>query len=243
MATKVESLNTKDVETHPQTREAYLPVGKDVKCHTFHWTRANPIYKLEGTVATHRGGGEKPYTAVIGDLELLPNTGKHYFEYRINTDNCRIGFCTSSAYGTGKELNDREFGTVPPKADSTPNTPTYLQTIGAVAPPEKSSVAAYMEVQTAKAYVNGQFKKQLWRLFVASSGATFGFVVDTNLGVVQLFVDKVYQGLLFDESCNLKGVRLCPCVGIAGMDMHNRNIGECNLNVKVHDVKTFDGVY
>ncbi|EPY30231.1 hypothetical protein STCU_00575 [Strigomonas culicis] len=222
---------------------AYLPVtASTVRSVTFKWTRASPIYKLDGAKATHRGGSVHPYAPVIGNLELRPNTGKYYFEYRVNTDNCRIGFCSDTVYGAGEVLGG-EFGAAADlTSPSVASVPSYLQQIGAVPRPGRERVA-HFEVQTSKSYVSQNFHKHLWRLFVAGSGALFSFVVDTDEGVVQLFVDKVYQGVVFDGSAGLKGSTLYPCVGISGCDIHNRSIGEGFQSVVVSPAHPFDCIY
>lgn len=108
---------------------------------------------------------------------------------------------------------------------------------------QNSELVAYIDGQTSKVYLNGILIKHLWRLLVPAAGALFSFVVDTDEGVVQLFVDKKYAGLVFDLKANLKGRTLYPCVAIAGCDMHNRNIGQGNFCATISPPHRIDSVY
>lgn len=52
------------------------------------------MYKLLNDTVVHKGNGVLPYRPVIGDLAMMPYTGKYYYEIKVNCDNCRIGVCT-----------------------------------------------------------------------------------------------------------------------------------------------------
>ncbi|KAL7695914.1 hypothetical protein N2W54_007297 [Lotmaria passim] len=237
-------------EATPST--AYVPAtASTVKSVTFEWVRACSIYTINGTSVWHKGGGELPYRPVLGNLAMQPSTGKYFFSYRINTDNSRVGFCTSSVYNSPEELRDHEFGkTVPAHAersvsitDSDASHPSYLQSIGAVPAPPSRPWEAYIDLQTSKVYVNGQEVKQLWRLFVPTCGGVVSFVVDTDAGAVQFFVDGKYEGMMLEESSGLKGKTVYPCVGISGFDMANRSIATGYMGAFVEPVQPFHCIY
>ncbi|RNF22913.1 uncharacterized protein Tco025E_02979 [Trypanosoma conorhini] len=180
---------------------------------TFEWARAGDAYTIHGPKVVHKGGGESPYRPVVGDLTLIPGNGKVFYEITTNTDACKLGLCTKGAFRTVEEL-EVELGK---KWD----TSTYGE-----AP---SCDECWMfNCQTSTVEVNGEERKRLWRLSVPVSGGNFGFLVDTDEGRVQLFFKDVYQGVVFETSLGLRGKALHPCVGLEGMDMNNRNIGEGN---------------
>ncbi|ORC85192.1 uncharacterized protein TM35_000371650 [Trypanosoma theileri] len=193
---------------------------------TFQWARAGNTYTLQGNQVLHKGGGVAPYRPVIGDLAISPGRGKLFYEIRTNTDGCKIGLCTEEAFHTEVELQDVELGKkyIPSEpSDKLPPNPNCW----------------VFNCQTSTVEVNGEEKKKLWRLFVPVSGARFGFLVNTDEGIVQLYVNDEYQGILFDSSLGLKGKTLFPCIGLAGMDMNNRNIGFGNKSATVSPVKRF----
>lgn len=82
---------------------------------------------------------------------------------------------------------------------------------------------------------DGQEKKKLWRMVVPVSGARFGFVFDTDNGTMQLFMNTEFIGTAFNESFGLKGKSVWPAVGIAGIELHNRNIGVGQKNAIIID--------
>lgn len=231
---------------------AYVPATPDsVKSVTFEWTRACPVYTIKGASVWHKGGGELPYRPVLGSLALQPASGKYFFSYRINTDNSRVGFCTAAVYTSPEELREREFGktvaALPVRnaslAEPEGTQPSYLQSIGAVPAPPSKPWEAYIDLQTSKVYVNGSEVKHLWRLFVPTCGAVFAFVVDTDAGVVQLFVDGKYEGIMLEQGCGLKGKIVYPCVGISGFDMSNRSISTGYMGAFVEPSHPFNCLY
>jgi hypothetical protein len=231
---------------------AYVPAtAGTVKSVTFEWVRACPIYTLKGTSVWHKGGGELPYRPVLGSLAMQPSTGKYFFSYRINTDNSRVGFCTSAVYNSPEELRENELGKkVPFDADGSmslveveASRPSYLQAIGAIPASPSRPWEAHIDLQTSKVYVNGREVKHLWRLFVPTCGAVVSFVVDTDAGAVQLFVDGKYEGMMLEESCGLKGKTVYPCIGISGFDMANRSIASGYMGAFVDPAHPFNCIY
>ncbi|CCW60145.1 unnamed protein product [Phytomonas sp. EM1] len=230
----------------------YIPATpQNTRAITFNWARACSAYTLCGPVATHHGGGKFPYRPVIGDVCMSPNTGRYWLQLRVNTSDCRIGFCTTSAYPSNRSLEECELGDLPvsrsskkssgsvssQKDESTSSHQTKKDSLS------DATTVAYVDMQTSNVYVNGEKKKQLWRTFIAGSGALFSFVVDTKTGMIQLFVDKKYIGMAFDASAKLKGKRLVPCVGIGGFDMSNTSMGMGKLSASVSPACPFDALY
>lgn len=82
-----------------------------------------------------------------------------------------------------------------------------------------------LNLQTGACEVNGQELKKLWRLVVPVSGGIFGFVYDSDAGTLQLYFNEEFHGTVFNEKFDLKGKSVFPCVGIAGIEANNRNIG------------------
>lgn len=231
---------------------AYVPATADsVKSVTFEWTRACAVYTIKGASVWHKGGGEFPYRPVVGGLAIQPSTGKYFFSYRINTDNSRVGFCTSSVYSSPEDLREREFGKTvglnvgrnASLAECEASQPSYLQSIGAVPAPPSKPWEAYIDLQTSKVYVNGREVKHLWRLFVPSCGGVVSFVVDTDVGAVQLFVDGKYEGMMLEEGCGLNGKIVYPCVGISGSDIANRSISTGYMGAFVEPSHPFNCLY
>lgn len=190
---------------------------------TFTWARACGVYSLNGPTAVHAGGAQLMNRPVVGTLAMPPATGKYFYQVRIHSASSRVGVATASAYPDG-ELAACELGHLPPSVGEAP-------------------VVAVLDGQTSRVLVNGQSVGHLWRLFVPSCGALFSFVVDTDTGVVQLFVDKKYAGIIFDASAGLMGKTLYPVVSIAGLDMHNRGIGSGNISAVVSPASKFDCLY
>ncbi|GET93365.1 hypothetical protein, conserved [Leishmania tarentolae] len=230
----------------------YVPVTPtSVKSVSFDWAQACPIYVIKGNSVWHKGGGALPYRPVIGDLAMRPNTGKYFFSYRLNTDSSRVGFCTNCVYVTEEDLREKEFGkavamdteTSESQADVRPTQPSFLQTIGAVPMQSNKRWEAYMDLQTSKVFVNGVEKHEFWRLFVPVSGGVASFVVDTDAGAVQLFMERKYVGMMLDEKSGLKGKIVYPCVGISGYDMANRSIQSGYMGAFVEPIHRFDGLY
>ncbi|CAJ1012773.1 hypothetical protein Q4I28_008086 [Leishmania naiffi] len=239
------------IPTDPAS-SAYVPTTpKSVKSVTFEWCQACPIYTIKGNSAWHNGGGELPYRPVIGDLAMRPNTGKYFFSYRINTDNARVGFCTGCTYASEEELQNVEFGKAvaldaemsESLLDQGPAQPSFLQTIGAVPTPPSKRWEAYMDLQTSKVFVNGVDTHKLWRLFVPVCGGSVSFVVDTDAGAVQMFMDNKYVGMMLGPQSGLKGKTVCPCVGISGLDMANRSIGSGYMGAFVEPAHPFACLY
>ncbi|KAG5464860.1 hypothetical protein LSCM4_00304 [Leishmania orientalis] len=230
---------------------AYVPATpENVKSVTFEWSRACPIYTIEGSSVWHKGRGELPYRPVIGDLAMRPSTGKYFFSYRINTDNSRIGFCTGCVYANDEELREVEFGkAIAPDAemstslDSELAQPSFLQTIGAVPTPPGKRWEAYIDLQASKVFVKGVETHHFWRLLVPICGGVVSFVVDTDAGAVQMFMNGKYVGMMLDAQSGLKGQTVYPCVGISGYDMANRNIGQGYMGVFVEPAHPFDCLY
>eukprot|EP00758_Cryptobia_borreli_P007144 Tbor_TRINITY_DN5252_c3_g3::TRINITY_DN5252_c3_g3_i2::g.16142::m.16142 len=82
-----------------------------------------------------------------------------------------------------------------------------------------------LNIQTGVVDVNGKEVKRIWRLVAPISGGKVGFLVNTNDGSAQFFWNGVFMATCFDVADNLKGQTLYPCVGIAGIELNNRNIG------------------
>ncbi|CBZ26137.1 conserved hypothetical protein [Leishmania mexicana MHOM/GT/2001/U1103] len=230
----------------------YVPATPtSVTSVTFDWAHACPIYTIKGNSVWHKGGGELPYRPVIGDLAMRPNTGKYLFSYRINTDNSRVGFCTSCVYTNDEDLQNIEFGKAvamdaersEPLLDQNLAQPSFLQAIGAVPTPPSKPWEAYMDLQTSKVFVNGVEKHSFWRLFVPISGGVASFVVDTNAGAVQMFMNGKYVGMMLDEQSGLKGNTVYPCVGISGCDMANRSIESGCMGAFVEPAHAFECLY
>lgn len=233
---------------------AYQPVkASDPKLHccSFIWKKFAPevyVPDSNGAVIRHRGGGDYPLSPAMGDLAMRPGSGKYYYQFRVNTDGCRVGVCTGSAYPTEVDCRHYALGKGPceeiaARGPISPvQSPTYLQSIGAVQSAEDATVA-YWDAQSGRTVVNGREGKQLWREFTPTSGALYGFLVDTDEGVVQLFIDKLYAGLVFGPEAELKGKTLFPCVGISGSDTSNRSIGTGRQSAVVFETREFDGIY
>lgn len=231
---------------------AYRPVlAQDVRCVSFKWARCCSAYAVRASSVLHKGGGRASHRPVIGELPIPPQTGKYYFEIRINSDNCRVGFCTENAFPTEESLENCEFGKLlPPKGpagtrgNSTDMQQTsFLESVGAAAGAGDQIVTAAFHGQTSKVIVNGEEKKHLWRTCIPASGGLFSFVVDTDEGVVQMFLNKLYAGLVFDARCGLKGKKLYPCCSIGGLEESNRSLPKGCFGALVSPPHKFDCLY
>lgn len=172
--------------------------NKDLRCVSFDWVRASSsLYDLQQHRFTYKAGGTLQYRPVVGSIAFKPNTGRYFFQYDVNCDNTRVGFCTASVDLEG------ELG--------------------------KTEHALTVNLQTGSVEVNGTEVKKLWRLLVPVSGGACGFVVDTNQGLIQFYFNGEFQGTMVNDtilqSDAWKDAALYPCVGVAGLEAHNRNIG------------------
>lgn len=245
MTSSIGKVGNRNANRQHFSGSSYVPATPErVRSVTFTWVLAGSAYILRGAVATHKGGGVLPLRPVIGGLAMMPSTGRYFYEFRVNTDSCLVGVCTSTAYPNDGDLDTYELGTCaagasPVTATAESGNPSYPHTIGAVRAADRPLVAVF-NAQTSKSTINGVMHKHLWRQFIAISGANFSFVVDTDEGVVQLFVDKRYAGIVFE---GLRGCTLYPCVGIGGTDMNNRVIGTGIQSATVSPSHPFDCLY
>ena len=166
---------------------------KSIKCVDFTWSKASDLYELSGYQVNYKAGGTDQYRPVMGSLSIAPNTGKYFFEYRINCDNTRVGFCTDQV-----DL-DAEMG--------------------------QASDCASLNMQTGAVETNGIEVKRLWRQVTPISGGLMGFVFDSQDGTCQVYFNGEFIGTAFSAECSLQGKTVFPCVGMAGMELNNRNIG------------------
>ncbi|CCW66886.1 unnamed protein product [Phytomonas sp. Hart1] len=231
---------------------SYIPATpENTRPISFKWARACSTYTLSGPVATHRGGGKFSYRPVIGDVCLSPNTGRYWFQLRVNTSDCRIGFCTLSTYPDNRSLEECELGALPVSNRRRKPIRRLIFKNGESAALNKTktddhpdaNIVAYVDMQTSNVYVNGEKKKQLWRMLIAGGGGLFSFVVDTKTGVIQLFVNGKYVGMAFDGRSKLKGKKIVPCVGIGGFDMSNASMGIRKLSAIISPACPFNALY
>lgn len=80
---------------------------KDVHAVSFSWARSSALYTIAGSDVTYNAGGTELYRPVVGDLAMRPNTGKYFYEFRVNCDNTRVGICTENV------ALDGEMGKIP----------------------------------------------------------------------------------------------------------------------------------
>jgi hypothetical protein len=80
-------------------------------------------------------------------------------------------------------------------------------------------------LHTGGCEMNGQEFKRIWRLLVPVCGGMFGFLYDSDLGTLQLFLNMEFQGTIITEQCGLKGKTVMPCFGVAGIEDNNHSIG------------------
>lgn len=171
-----------------------MSAKKSINKVSFTWAKqGGDFYELKGTTCRYKEGGEKYWYAVLGSLELKPNTGKYFWEIACNGENMRLGVATTDA-----DLNC-EMGTGPG--------------------------IACIDLQNGACLQEKTERKRLWRLVIPVSGSRFGFLYDTDSGTMQFYVNSEFAGTAFNESFGLKGKTVLPCVGIAGVELHNRNIG------------------
>ena len=103
-----------------------------------------------------------------------------------------------------------------------------------LATPEADTAAAMGEgkglyslnMQTGACESQGCEKKKLWRMVTPSCGGRLGFCYDSDRGTLQGWFNGEFIGTMFHEDFALKGQSVSPCVGIAGIEENNRNIGE-----------------
>lgn len=243
-----------------KTNSIYRPFfAQDLRCVSFKWVRGGSAYTIRGSNLQHKGEGGSGvpgayHGPVIGDLLLSPQTGKFYYDIRINCDNFRVGVCSENAFTIEDSLETAELGKVMEEPASSNHSKGVREgdckegNYAMVERPENldgevQSVVAVFHGQTSKVVVNGLERKQLWRTIIPASGALLSFVVDTDEGVVQLFVDKKYAGLVFDPKCNLKGKSLVPCCSLGGLDESNRSLAKGCFHAIVSPPHKFDCVY
>lgn len=70
---------------------------KDVRPTGFVWEKASPLYTLDGTTATYNAGGTDEHRPVLGSLVLGPQSGRVFYEFRVNCDNARVGVALPNA--------------------------------------------------------------------------------------------------------------------------------------------------
>lgn len=142
------------------------------------------------------------YKTARADKGFAPNTGKHYWEMAVNTDNLKIGVALESA-DTGKVMGETGSDT----------WAVYIQT------------GECEHNRTARLVADG-VQRRLWRLVVTISGGRFGCLLDTDNGTLRLFFNGEYQGIAFDKDSGLQGQTVYPAVGLAGYEDNNRTIGK-----------------
>lgn len=89
----------------------------------------------------------------------------------------------------------------------------------------KDAGAVSVNLQTGVVECAGVEKKRLWRLVTPVAGGFFGFVYDSNAGTLQIFLNEEFHGTAVHELFEVKGKTVYPCIGLAGVEMHNRDIG------------------
>jgi hypothetical protein len=82
-----------------------------------------------------------------------------------------------------------------------------------------------LTAQNGACETEGRELKRLWRLLVPVAGGTFGFCWDSDNGTLQAWFNGEFIGTMLHEKFELKGKTVSPCVGIAGIEDNNRNIG------------------
>lgn len=234
----------------------YYPVlAQDVRTSSFKWARGGSAYTILGANLQHKGDGGSGapgafHGPAIGDLVMSPHTGKFFYEIRINCDNFRVGVCSENAFTIEDSLETAELGGVGPLSNPGGDNERAFSSdnYAMVESPDKNndeveSVVAVFHGQTSKVVVNGKELKQMWRTVIPAAGILLSFMVDTDFGVVQLFVDKKYAGLLFDPSCNLKDKTLVPCCSLGGLEENNRFLPKGHCCAIVSPPHKFDCLY
>ena len=95
--------------------------------------------------------------------------------------------------------------------------------LSAEAGTDPKSWVLYMQLGTCEH--EGKELKKLWRLVVPVSGGHCGFLYDSNNGTLQVYFNGEFHGTAFVEGTGMKGLAVCPCVAIAGIEDNNRDIG------------------
>lgn len=234
----------------------YCPVlAQDVRSSSFKWVRGGSAYTIRGANLQHKGDGGSGapgayHGPVIGDLVMSPHSGKFFYEIRINCENFRVGVCSENAFTVEGSLETTELGAVGPLPNAGDDSERALTSgnyamVDSTDNPDEAveSVVAIFHGQGSKVVVNGKELKQLWRTVIPAAGVLLSFIVDTDFGVVQLFVDKKYAGLLFDPSCNLKGKSLVPCCSLGGLEENNRFLPKGHCCAVVSPPHKFDCLY
>lgn len=142
------------------------------------------------------------YITARADKGFEPNTGKHYWEMAVNTDNLKIGVALDSA-DTKKMMGHTGSDT----------WAVYIQT-------------GECENERPERLRPDGVQRRLWRLVVSISGGRFGCLLDTDNGTLRLFFNGEYQGIAFGPESGLKGKTVYPAVGLAGYEDNNRTIGK-----------------
>lgn len=218
------------------SNNVYRPVlAQEVRCVFFKWNRFGSSYNVRASSVKHKGVGFKPHLPVVGDLAMAPQTGKYFFEIQVTSDNCRIGVCTESAFAKDESL-EKEFSPVV-KVDPSRNA------LGMEGEEKEEPIVVALNCQTSMVVLNGKEQKQLWRVVTPAAGSLFSFVVDTDEGVVQLFINKLYAGLVFDTSCKLRGKTLYPCCSLGGLEENNRGLPKGCSSAVVSPPHKFDCLY
>lgn len=166
---------------------------------TFEWVRAGPAYTLDGPHVYHSGclGSYQP---AIGGLEMPAGHGKYFYEIQTSDTRCKVGVCTEDAFLSNVNLGDVELRAAQPSSSLNSRL--------------SEANCCLFNCLTCAVEVNGVEVRSLWRLLVPSAGARFGFLVNTNEGAVQLYVNGEYQGLIADTATGFKGKKLRPCIAL-----------------------------
>lgn len=82
-----------------------------------------------------------------------------------------------------------------------------------------------INMQNGSCQIEGEEKKKLWRLIMATAGGRLGFCWDSDNGTLQLWYNDEFQGTGIHADFGLKGKPVRAAVGIAGVEANNRDIG------------------
>lgn len=82
-----------------------------------------------------------------------------------------------------------------------------------------------LNMQNGACEIEGRELKRLWRLLVPVAGGHFGFCWDSDNGTLQAWFNGEFIGTMLHDKFELKGKAVSPCIGIAGIEDNNRNIG------------------
>ncbi|KAG8348067.1 hypothetical protein TRVL_01117 [Trypanosoma vivax] len=193
---------------------------------TFTWKRAAHVYAVNGAEVIYRGD-TGPYLPVIGDLNMPPDSGKYFYEIRTNCFTCKVGVCAVDTFPEDVELQSVELGGPPTVSGRNSTQPNLHHCL-------------LFNCQSSMVELNGSEVKSLWKLFVPTSGARFGFLVDTNEGIVKLYVNDVYGGIIADPTTGLKGVTLCPCIALVEVALNNAIVEGGRLGAFVSPPRKLD---